>query len=102
MWNYFIPNNNPAGDTNITTVGDILSITINVLMGGVFALGFISVAVGFVQIITSQGDPKATDKGFNSVKWGVIALLLAFFIIVIKTVIFNAIGVTGINNAPDF
>lgn len=100
--NNFIPDNNPAGNTNITSIGNILSIAINVLMGGVFALGFISVAIGLVQLITSQGDPKSTGKAFNSIKWGVIAILLAFFVIVIKAIIFNATGVVGINETPNF
>jgi hypothetical protein len=98
----YIPDSNPAGNTNITSIGDALSIAINVLMGGVFALGFISVAVGLIQLITSQGDPKSTGKAFNSIKWGIMAILLAFFVIVIKILIFDTVGITGINNAPDF
>lgn len=96
----YIPSSNPAGTTSITSIGDMLGIVINVLMGLVFGLGFISVAVGFIQIITSGGDPKATGKGFTTVKWGIIAVLLAFLVIVIKTIILNTTGVTRINDVP--
>lgn len=96
----YIPNTNPAGNTSITSIGDMLGIAINVLMGSVFALGFVSIAVGFIQLITSEGDPKATGKGFTTIKWGIIAVLLAFFVIIIKTIVFRTTGVSGINDIP--
>jgi len=76
-------------------LGDFFAIVINALMGGLFALSFIAVAVGFLGYITSKGDPKATDKASKTVTWGIIGIVISFGVLVAKTIVINILGIEG-------
>ena len=72
-------------------------------MGITFGTGFISVAYGMLKLVISKGDPKATSAAISTITWGAIAVAISFFAIVIKTIVVNMTGVTGLDETlPDF
>jgi hypothetical protein len=89
----------------IDSISDVLGIAINVLMGVGYALGFVGLAYAFILFITSRGDPKATTKAYNTLKWSVVALLIAFGALAAKAIILGLSGVTDpnlVNELPTF
>lgn len=84
-------------------ISDFLSVGINIMSGIAFGLGFISVAVGLVKMVLSQGDPKATQGSFNAIKWGIISIVISLLVFTIKNIVVRLVGVTGMENAtPNF
>ncbi len=74
--------------------------SINIMMGIVFALGFISLAAGFVIFVTSRGNPDGTARAGKAVLYGAGAVALSLLVLVIKEIIFKAIGVEGVDTVP--
>lgn len=99
----YFPNPEDGPDVEFTQISDFLSVGINVMSGIAFGLGFISIAVGLVKMVLSQGDPKATQGSFNAIKWGIISVVISLLVFTIKTIVVRLVGVTGMENAtPDF
>lgn len=106
LFNQVVSNNtlNPTYDT-FNTVGAFLGFAINVLLGISLAVSLIAVIASGIQIMASQGDPKAlnTARGYFTAAVKAIALTIAAF--VIKAIVLNIIGAssTDISNAtPGF
>jgi hypothetical protein len=86
-----------GGSDSIETLGELLGTIINILMGIGFAVGFLALAAGFLQLVLSGGDPKATEKGFSTIKWSIIALVLTVLVFILKSILLNLFGVTDPN-----
>ncbi len=95
MFNYVNDINTTFVDGSITSFGTFFAVVINALMGGLFSIGFIAVAVGLVSFVSSKGEPKATEKAGKTLTWGIIGVLVAFFVFVIKGIVINMLGIQG-------
>ena len=90
---------------HIQSIGDVLGIIINVLMGSGFAISLACIGYSAIQYALSAGDPKAAQTAWHSFIWGVIAAAVSLGALVIKLAIARTIGVTSTditNELPSF
>lgn len=57
-----------------TTAAKLIAVMLNALAG----LSLLPVVIGGIMMITSGGNSSQVDKGKESIKWGVIGVILAF------------------------
>jgi hypothetical protein len=77
---------------NITDVGEVFGLIINLILGIGWALVFVMLAMGFVQYVVSQGDKTKVDTAQKWLTYAVIGGVGLFFVMVLKTVIPTLLG----------
>jgi len=89
----------------ITGAEAALVMVANFFVAVSFSLFLVGLAVGFIQYIISQGDPKAITKAQQAVTWAVVSGFVSIALFAIRTVIMNSIGATDsalVNDVPTF
>jgi len=81
------------GDGN--SFSDIFSYAINFLLGVTFAVAFVGIAFSFVQFVLSKGDKDSITKAKTALTWSVVAMLVAFFVLALKNILYRLIGVSS-------
>jgi len=82
---------------NITDLGDIFAMVINIILGIGWALVFVMLALGIVQYIMSKGEPKATDAARNWLTAAAIGGVGLFFLTTIQAILFRLVGINNQN-----
>ena len=78
---------------NVGSIGDMVAIAINVLLGVTFALSIVGLAYSFFLFVISMGDKDAIKKAKTSLTWSVIVLVICFLVLVLRNVFFKLIHV---------
>lgn len=73
----------------ITGVGDIVNLIVKLLLYIVGVLGFIGLAVGGIQLMSSAGDMTKAAKAKKTIIYSVAGILLASFALVIQAIAAN-------------
>jgi hypothetical protein len=89
----FAPDN-PNKYSNVQSFVDVLAYF---FVGVAGSLSVVAIAFGFLQIATSTGDPKNTERAQRALIWGAFGLVISIIIWVLKLVLFNAVGISGVN-----
>ncbi len=76
----------------VASISDMFAIIINVLLGVTFAISLVGIAYAFVQYIVSMGDKDAIKNAQKALTWSVIAMLVSFLAVILKTAFFKLIG----------
>lgn len=105
-----ILNNLIADESNITgtqyeSLGAIISVGINYLLGSGIGISLIVSIVSGIKFMESRGDPKAVDSAKNALTYSIIAFLLCGGALTIKALVFSSIGVSNTdlqNGIPTF
>ena len=79
----------------VETISGMVNLVINLLLGVVFAGSIVGLAYSFIQFILSKGEKDALAKAKTGLTWSVIVLIITFFVVVLKRVLFSAIGVNN-------
>ena len=93
--------NQPAAATtvtspvNITSLGQVFALILNIIMGIGWALVFVMLAMGFVQYILSRGEKTAVENAQKWLTYAVIGGVGLFFVYVLKTIIPALMGATS-------
>ena len=95
-----IPNTaiTPDAFDGITTVNDLVTVIVNAIIILGAAAVIIFLAMGFIKFITSQGDKIAAEQAQKWVTYAIIGGIGLFAVFVLRTVIFNLIGWSKVNN----
>ena len=64
----------------ITSLSNVFGIVMNVVIGSVYAFGFIAISLGFVNYAMSQGDKYKVQAAKSYLTYGIIAILIALFV----------------------
>lgn len=64
----------------ITSLSNVFGVVMNVVIGTVYAFGFIAISLGFVNYVMSQGDKLKVQTAKSYLTYGVIAILIALFV----------------------
>lgn len=80
-------------NTGITSLRDLFSIIINVLLGVGISLVVIFLILGGIQYITSKGDVKAADQARQSLTNAVIGFIVVVCAFTIKAIVQNVFGI---------
>lgn len=94
----------PLASKNLT-LGNLISIVLNVILGVTIAISTIAIMASGVQYVMSQGDPKAIDTARNYLTYSIIGFIFAIGAFALKTIILNLLGVTDANlknTVPNF
>lgn len=84
---------------HVNSITDMVNIAVNLLLGLTFAGSIVGLAYSFIQFILSKGEKDALSKAKTGLTWSVIVLVISFFVIIFKRLLFGAIGVNSdINN----
>jgi hypothetical protein len=86
-----------TGDKAVRQFSDVNSVVIalaNVFILIGFGLSIISMAVAFVQFVTSAGDPKSTEKAQTALVWSAISAVVSLSAFALKTILINIAGIT--------
>ncbi len=86
---------------NFTSLGQIMGIVLNVIMGTSFVAGTIALIVSGIQFLMSQGDPKAIDTAQRYLTAGVTAVVISIGALAIKRIVLNIFG-GAIGDVPNF
>lgn len=73
---------------------DIFNFITNVIIGVGWGLVFIMLAMGFIRYVMSKGDPKETKAAQETLTYAIIGGIGLFSLMLIKTLVFNLLGVT--------
>ncbi len=86
------------------SITEFLIAALNIVLGIGFALAFVNFAWGFIQYIMSKGDPKATQQAWNSIIYGLYAILVSMITVVIRVSVLQVLGVKDPNilTPPNF
>jgi len=91
---------------DISSVSDVLSIGLNIMLGSAIAISLIAIILSGIKIMTSKGDMKAKAGAQSALTNSVIAMILTIGAFTAKIVILNILGSTNdtdIRNAtPNF
>jgi len=93
---YNIMNFAPQGG-QYTEVQSFVYLVANAFVVIAVGISVAMLAFGFLQIATSSGDPKSVEKAQRALLWGAVGLLVSLLAFVLKTVLLNAAGVSGVN-----
>lgn len=94
----------PLASKNLT-LGNLISIVLNVILGVSISISTIAIMASGVQYVMSQGDPKAIETAKNYLTYSILGFIFAIGAFALKNIILNLLGVTDANlkNAvPDF
>ena len=83
---------------NISSLGQVFGMVVNLIIGVGWALVFVMLALGFIQFIMSRGEAKATDAARQWLTYAVIGGVGLFFVMVLRNIIPVLLGANG--NAP--
>jgi uncharacterized protein YacL len=86
----------PAG-TQYTEVQSFVNVFANTAVIIAAFLSIVAIAFGFVQIATSSGDPKNAERAQRAILWGAVGLVVSLLAWVLKNVLLNAAGISGVN-----
>jgi hypothetical protein len=78
--------------SNVTSLGNIFALILNIIMGVGWALVFVMLALGFVQYIMSRGEKTAVENAQKWLTYAVIGGVGLFFVYVLKTIIPQLLG----------
>jgi len=92
IMNSFAPDN-PA---RFTGVGSFVSLLANVFIVIAVGLSIVALAFGFIQMATSTGDIKNAERAQRTLLWGAIGIVISLLAYALKTVLFNAAGISGV------
>jgi hypothetical protein len=81
---------NPLSD--ITDLGQVFAMIVNLILGVGWALVFVMLAMGFVQYVVSQGDKTKVDTAQKWLTYAVIGGVGLFFVMVLRAIIPNLLG----------
>lgn len=95
-----ILNNLIADESNITgtqyeSLGAIISVGLNYLLGIGIAISLITTIISGIKFMESRGDPKAVDTAKNALTYSIIAFLLCGGALTVKALVFNSLGVSN-------
>jgi len=82
-----------------TSYGDVASL-VNLVIGVIsfiaFCISLATLAFGFIQMITSQGDPKNLEKARRTLFWSIAGMVLATAIFALKNVVIDLFGIGSV------
>ncbi|OGC47808.1 hypothetical protein A2886_00270 [candidate division WWE3 bacterium RIFCSPHIGHO2_01_FULL_42_13] len=81
--------------TNITSLTDVFTLAVNVVLGIGISLTIIFLILGGIQYITSKGDQKAAQEARTSLTNAVIGFIVVIGAFTIKTVMVSILGASG-------
>ena len=89
---------------HIDGAAKLLIIFVNILIGIGFSLSIVSITVGFVTFVISQGNPEKTKKAWDTVLYGALALVVSLLVVALKGILVGMVGVSTpeIVGTPDF
>ncbi|HLB51505.1 hypothetical protein A3F07_01210 [candidate division WWE3 bacterium RIFCSPHIGHO2_12_FULL_38_15] len=82
---------------NQTSIGDILGLILNIMMGVSFSISLLSIAYAGILYVNSSGDPKNASRAWQGFLWGAITGMVTLGIFVIKNALVALLGVTNPN-----
>jgi hypothetical protein len=91
---------NPLAD--VTDLGQVFAIVVNLILGVGWALVFVMLAMGFVQYVVSQGDKTKVDTAQKWLTYAVIGGVGLFFVMVLRNILPSLLGSTGTGPGGDF
>lgn len=71
----------------ISNLGQVFALVINLILGVGWALVFVMLALGFVQYVLSKGEKTAVENAQKWLTYAVIGGVGLFFVVVLKTII---------------
>ncbi len=94
----------PSSGMTASTMGELMGVVLNILMGSAIAISVISTGIAGIKYITSKSDPKARDSAKNALTYAVIASILAIGAFAVKLAVLSAFGANGVitNGVPNF
>jgi hypothetical protein len=87
---------------DVDNIGTLVIVIINILLGVTFALSIVGIAYSFFLFVISMGDKDAVKRAKTSLTWSVIVLVLCFFVIALKKILFSLLGVSSTYNNETF
>ena len=60
--------------------------------GITFGISVIGMAFSFFQYVISRGDKDAVKKAATSLTWSIIAMCIAFFVVILRTILYKLLG----------
>lgn len=90
MFNY-VPTNNIPDPGHINTVGDVLGIVLNVMMGVGVSISIIFIGIAGIRFVTSGGNPDNMEQAKKALTYSVVAMVLSVGAIAIKYIFLNSI-----------
>ena len=93
-----------VGKGNINSLSDMFGVIINILLGVTFGVAIVGMAYSFFQYIISRGDKDAVKKAATALTWSVVALLISFFVLILRELLYKIIGVdeSYVETVPGF
>ena len=83
-------------DIPITTLPQVFTFVINLVLGVGIAVTIIFLILGGIQYITAKGDAKAAGAARDALTNAVIGFIVVIGAFTIKTIVLNALGVTNV------
>ena len=74
------------------SVGSFVMVLANVFVVIALGLSFISIALSFIQFVTSAGDPKMVEKAERGILWGGIGFVLSLLAFTLKNLLLRMAG----------
>jgi hypothetical protein len=75
-----------------TSVGNFVMAIANIFIVVALGLSFISIALSFVQFVTSAGDPKMVERAERGILWGGIGFVLSLIAFSLKNILVKMAG----------
>lgn len=96
MFNYLSNTFNRSGvaykGNDITSISDVLSIGLNIMLGSAIAISLIAIILSGIKIMTSKGDMKAKAGAQSALTNSVIAMILTIGALTAKIIVLNILG----------
>lgn len=86
----------PDDPARFSGVESFVYLIANVFIVIAIGLSIVALAIGFLQMATSSGDPKNAERAQRTLTWGVVGLVVSLFAYVLKLVLLNMAGVSGL------
>jgi len=81
---------------HLYTVPQFINLVANIVVLIGVGLSIVSLAMSFVQFITSTGDPKLVEKAEAGILWSGIAFFVCLAAFTLKRILLNFMGIKGI------
>lgn len=102
----FIVNDVGPMPAHINSVGAVVGIGINVLMGAGFSASVVFIGLAGLRFVTAGSNPENKERAMNALTYSIVALVLSLGALAVKTILFNSIlGITEpdlVNATPTF
>jgi hypothetical protein len=98
MYNYLnmVMGGTGGAGSSISTVAGFVTILANIFIIIAVGVSLISIAIAFIQFITSTGDIKLVEKAQRGVMWGAFGLAVSLLAFTLKNILVASAGITGL------